>query len=81
MRRYGEKMEETCGREDSTLATKKVPLYGYPDRGITKYGCSCCYPIFDPCFDKFSEKSKNSEKTLKIRKIHFLYICIVFSIF
>jgi len=33
-------MEETCGREDSTLATKKVPLYGYPDRGITKYGCS-----------------------------------------
>ena len=22
----------------------------------------CCYPIFDPCFDKFSEKSKNSEK-------------------
>jgi len=41
----------------------------------------CCYPIFDPCFDKFSEKSKNSEKTLKIQKIHFLYICIVFSIF
>jgi hypothetical protein len=32
---------------------------------------SCCYPIFDPCFDKFSEKSKNSEKTLKIQKIHF----------
>jgi len=22
----------------------------------------CCYPIFDPCFDKFSKKSKNSEK-------------------
>ena len=22
----------------------------------------CCYPIFDPCFDKFSEKFKNSEK-------------------
>jgi hypothetical protein len=25
-------------------------------------GDGCCYPIFDPCFDKFSEKSKNSEK-------------------
>jgi hypothetical protein len=23
---------------------------------------SCCYPIFDPCFNKFSEKFKNSEK-------------------
>jgi hypothetical protein len=23
---------------------------------------ACCYPIFDPCFDKFLEKSKNSEK-------------------
>ena len=22
----------------------------------------CCYPIFDSCFDKFSEKFKNSEK-------------------
>jgi len=23
----------------------------------------CCYPIFDPCFDKFLEKkSKNTEK-------------------
>jgi Mg2+ and Co2+ transporter CorA len=22
----------------------------------------CCYPIFDQCFDKFSEKSKNREK-------------------
>jgi hypothetical protein len=22
----------------------------------------CCYPIFDPCFNKFSEKFKNSEK-------------------
>jgi hypothetical protein len=31
---------------------------------IKNYVC-CCYPIFDPCFDKCSEKSKNSEKTLK----------------
>jgi exonuclease III len=23
---------------------------------------ACCYPIFDPCFNKFSEKFKNSEK-------------------
>jgi hypothetical protein len=22
----------------------------------------CCYPIFDPCFDKFSKKFKNSKK-------------------
>jgi len=29
------------------------------DGSIDRY---CCYPIFDPCFDKFSEKSKNSEK-------------------
>ena len=27
----------------------------------------CCYLIFDPCFGKFSEKSKNSKKTLKIK--------------
>ena len=26
MRRYGEKMEETCGREDSTLATKNSSI-------------------------------------------------------
>ena len=32
----------------------------------------CCYPIFDLCFDKFSEKFKNSEKTLKIQKNTFL---------
>jgi len=25
-------------------------------------GRFCCYPIFDPCFDKFSEKSKNNKK-------------------
>jgi len=27
-----------------------------------KWNEMCCYPIFDPCFDKFSEKFKNSEK-------------------
>jgi hypothetical protein len=26
IRRYGEKMEETCGREDSTLATKNSSI-------------------------------------------------------
>jgi hypothetical protein len=31
----------------------------------------CCYPIFDPCFDKFSEKFKNSEKHWKSKKIRF----------
>jgi hypothetical protein len=31
----------------------------------------CCYPIFDPCFDKFSEKTKNSKKTMKTQKMHF----------
>jgi hypothetical protein len=45
-------------------------------------GDECCYPIFDPCFDKFSEKSKNSEKQRKSKKIlFFIYICIVFIIF
>jgi hypothetical protein len=33
----------------------------------------CCYQIFDPCFDKFSEKkTKNSKKTMKIQKNTFL---------
>jgi hypothetical protein len=35
----------------------------------------CCYPIFDPCFDKFSKKSKNSEN-IENKK----YICF-FNIF
>ena len=32
---------------------------------------SCCYPIFDPCFDKFSEKIKNNEKQRKFKKYVF----------
>jgi len=38
IKRYEEKMEDTCGREDHTLATKEVPLYGGRDRGVVKYG-------------------------------------------
>jgi hypothetical protein len=40
MKRYGEKMEETCGKEDPTLAAKKVPFCGGRDRGVIKYGFS-----------------------------------------
>jgi len=29
---------------------------------------SCCYPIFDQYFDKFTEKTKNSKKTMKTPK-------------
>jgi len=32
----------------------------------------CCYPIFDPYFDKFTEKTKNSKKTMKTPKNAFL---------
>ena len=32
----------------------------------------CCYPIFDPCFDKFSEKNKNSKKNNENPKNAFL---------
>jgi len=39
--------------------------------GKSKDCGSCCYPIFDPCFDKFSEKFKNSEKHWKSKKIRF----------
>jgi hypothetical protein len=40
-----------------------------------------CYPIFDPCFDIFSEKSKNREKHWKSKKIHFLIYLHHFKIF
>ena len=33
-----------------------------PSTNFQKVDYTCCYPIFDPCSDKFSEKSKNSEK-------------------
>ena len=36
-------------------------------------------PIFDKCFDKFSEKSKNREKQWKSKKICFWYIFIVLA--
>jgi hypothetical protein len=32
------------------------------DHELLRLGARCCYPIFDPCFDIFSEKSKNREK-------------------
>jgi len=37
----------------------------------------CCYPIFDQCFDKFSEKSKNRKKQWKSKK----YVFNIFSSF
>ena len=40
MKKYGEKIEETCSREDPTLTAKKVPLYGGCNRGVAKYGYS-----------------------------------------
>jgi hypothetical protein len=33
---------------------------------------SCCYSIFYPCYDNFSEKTKNSKKTMKTQKNAFL---------
>jgi hypothetical protein len=42
---------------------------------------TCCYPIFDPGFDKFSEKSKNREKQQKSKTICFLIYFCHFSIF
>ena len=35
-------------------------------------GTMCCYPNFDPPFNKIFKKSKNSEKTTKIQKNMFL---------
>jgi len=40
--------------------------------GISNLYTSCCYSIFDPCFDNFSEKIKNSKKTMKTQKNAFL---------
>jgi len=37
--------------------------------------------FFTHLFDKIFEKSKNSKKQRKSKKIYFKYICIVFSIF
>jgi hypothetical protein len=34
----------------------------FPVNWFSETSNSCCYPIFDTCFDKFSEKFKNSEK-------------------
>jgi hypothetical protein len=45
IKRYEEKMEDTCGREDHTLATKEVPLYGGRDRGVVKYGFFFQYKV------------------------------------
>jgi len=40
---------------------------------LLKHGYdSCCYLIFDPCFDKLFEKTKNSKKTTKTLKNAFL---------
>ena len=45
---------------------------------------TCCYPIFDPCFDKFSEKiqkiAKNIENPKNTFLIHLHRFFIVFSI-
>jgi len=30
-----------------------------------KNNISCCYPIFDPCFDKFSEKNSKIAKNIE----------------
>jgi len=38
---------------------------------VCDVGNACCYPIFDPCFNNFSEKTKNSKKTMKTQKMHF----------
>jgi hypothetical protein len=40
IKRYGENIEETCGRKYPTLIVKEVTLYGGHDGGVTKYGCS-----------------------------------------
>jgi len=44
---------------------------------ILKLHTMCCYPIFDPCFDTFSEKSKNTKKQRKSKK----YIFNIFASF
>jgi len=52
--------------------TNMMELYvsSQPKRN-SSYNMECCYPIFDPCFDKFSEKNpkiaKNIENPKKIR--------------
>jgi hypothetical protein len=40
IKRYEEKMEETYGREDPTLAAKEVLSCGGCDREVIKYGFS-----------------------------------------
>jgi hypothetical protein len=52
MKRYGEKMEETCSRKDSTLTAKEIPLYCSCDRGVAKH--------------EFSYNSKTHGKTTSL---------------
>ena len=44
--------------KNQEVTEKKRKAFQY----IGKDEDNCCYPIFDQCFDKFSEKSKNREK-------------------
>jgi hypothetical protein len=39
---------------------------------MENYQCWCSYLIFDPCFDNFSEKTKNSKKNNENPKNAFL---------
>jgi hypothetical protein len=43
------KMKSHSERMEQTIISKKI---------LRSMMARCCYPIFDPCFDKFSEKKQ-----------------------
>ena len=43
-------------------------IFNINDAGAMIAHSQCCYPIFDPCFDKIFKKSKNNEKQQKSKK-------------
>jgi len=49
-------------------------IFNINDAGAMIAHSQCCYPIFDPCFDKIFKKSKNNEKQQKSKKKILIYL-------
>ena len=56
-------VEQTHHKLLSTVVNELLrPLLAVMTPHVRLHKQLCCYPIFDPCFDIFSKKSKNREK-------------------
>jgi hypothetical protein len=56
---------------DSPPNYSKLKVFRCLCYSLLRLYTSCCYPIFDSCFDKFSKKFKNSKKHRKSKKYIF----------